>query len=899
MKRYTAFWPVLVLAIMIAPARSAASSKVAAAPTRLVASSMAPAAALDWELVLPDLPTRIWRSAHYEADHTLFVTTDRDLRRTTDDGDTWALLYPTSPVTEAVGISAFAFDPATPVSPTLFLARNLPAAPSEIHRSTDDGQAWTTVFTTTAGPLRDMVAARDANGRLVTFAVGGWAGVWRSTGGGDTWALSASGLPADYEVYHVFASPAFAADRTLYLTGFGPLIRSTDGGGTWARVDIPWVDVARQVVFSPHYASDGTLWISYFWIEGHGEYLPNGVVRSTDRGMTWQLVNDGLPVGWPDGWIMGLDVSPDYPGERALVAVERVARPLGTVWELYRSPAGGDGWWWQGTAPGVTPTGLLAAAHDLFFLPTTAGLWRLRTACWEWVVNGDSESNAGWSMPLTPVPADYTTGQAHGGDRSIRIGIVEGENRLAYSSARQPVTLPATAVTVTLTAWLYTVSGESQLVPPSAQSSALAAPATVVDAQYVLVLDEDLGLLERALWMRQNDRTWEPYTLDLSAYAGRTIWLHFGVSNDGLGGTTGMYVDDVSLSACESLPIPLTRRVFLPLTGRDWQAGYPPAGPLLIDGERVYHVVGHPQSTTLYALTGQGLYRSGDGARTWTPAASSPPMTRSLVLAPGQPDVLYAGAGYPCYAGGPAVPMWKSVDGGETWFELPAGLNLEPLAVHPSDPQRVYARGCDGPYRSTDGGDSWTLQADDLFLTYDVRSIAPAAADDWQTVYLGCATEGGGGGIVGSRNGGTGWDLLTPLEGGPWWVSALAVDPASPTRVYFGEPQALWGSHDAGTTWFTSTAGLEDVVYNPSEPPTQTYGLLSLAYVPSEADHWLLGTVRGLYGSADGGQTWTKLTGSSWQDERILSLLLSPAEPDRLYVTTPAGVYVHNRTCFP
>ena len=130
-------------------------------------------------------------------------------------------------------------------------------------------------------------------------------------------------------------------------------------------------------------------------------------------------------------------------------------------------------------------------------------------------------------------------------------------------------------------------------------------------------------------------------------------------------------------------------------------------------------------------------------------------------------------------------------------------------------------------------------------------------------------------------------------------VSTLAVDPISPTHVYFGEPHALWGSHDAGTTWFTSTAGLEDVVYHPSGPPAQTYGLLSLAYVPAEADHWLLGTVRGLYGSADGGQTWAKLTGPSWQDEPILSLLLSPAEPDRLYVTTPAGVTIYDRSGFP
>jgi hypothetical protein len=34
------------------------------------------------------------------------------------------------------------------------------------------------------------------------------------------------------------------------------------------------------------------------------------------------------------------------------------------------------------------------------------------------------------------------------------------------------------------------------------------------------------------------------------AYAGRTIKLHFGAYNNGWGGATGMYLDDVSLELC-------------------------------------------------------------------------------------------------------------------------------------------------------------------------------------------------------------------------------------------------------------------------------------------------------------------------------------------------------------
>jgi photosystem II stability/assembly factor-like uncharacterized protein len=875
-----------------------------AAPASPAAFHATPTAELGWELVLPDLPTRIWRSPHYATNHALFVTTDRDLRYSTDDGDTWTTLYPRPPLSNTLGISSFSLDPTPPLSPTLFLARNLPAGPSEVYRSADAGLSWTTVFTTADGPIRDLATARDGDGHLVVFAGGGTAQVWRSTDGGDTWGPSATGLPAGYDVYCLFPSPAFAADRTIYLAGFGPLVRSTDGGDTWAAVDIPWVDMPRHVVFSPRYASDHTLWVSYFWMEGSGdpEVPPNGVVRSTDSGNTWQPANDGLPVDALDAWILGLDVSPDYPHDPWLYAVERTWMPWDTTWDLYRSPNGSGGWLWQGVASEETPNGLLVAGRDLFFLPTTAGLWRLRSSCGEWVVNGACEGDTGWEMPITDATAAYSTEEYHSYSHSIRVGIVDGTNRYAYSSARQRVDLPGTVVTATLTFWLYPVSTGTRLADyrPEALEAAARGQQPAVplagDAQYVLLMDDDDHILTRLVWMRSDAQTWQPHTFDVSDYAGQAIWLHFGVYNDGVGGVTGMYLDDVSLTACEQEE---AHRVFLPLAERNWQAPDPPPGPLLIDGFWASRVFGDPTVSTIYALAGPGLYRSDDGAQTWALMNPASPVTHTLTLAPGRPGTLYGGMRYPCFRGGPPIPLWKSVDSGQTWVELPAGVNLQPLAVHATSADWVYARGCTGPWRSTDGGVTWAHQTDDLFLLYIVYQIAPVSADDWQTVYLGCTGEGGGGAILKSTNAGASWEQLTPGDPSPWWIGTLAVDPISPTHVFFGEPNAFWASLDGGTTWYTSTTGLEDVVYDPDGPLVQDVGLNSLAYNHWQPDELLLGTVRGVYGSADQGLTWTKLLGPAWQDDDIRELLLRWVEPDKLFVTTADGVYVHYRGSFP
>ena len=50
---------------------------------------------------------------------------------------------------------------------------------------------------------------------------------------------------------------------------------------------------------------------------------------------------------------------------------------------------------------------------------------------------------------------------------------------------------------------------------------------------------------------RLDDRAWAEYgSYNLSAYAGQTVKLYFGVVNDGDGAPTGMYVDEVTLVAC-------------------------------------------------------------------------------------------------------------------------------------------------------------------------------------------------------------------------------------------------------------------------------------------------------------------------------------------------------------
>ena len=288
-----------------------------------------------------------------------------------------------------------------------------------------------------------------------------------------------------------------------------------------------------------------------------------------------------------------------------------------------------------------------------------------------------------------------------------------------------------------------------------------------------------------------------------------------------------------------------------------------------------------------YVYTPAGLYRTLDGGASWQLVAPQPAV-ESFVFSAADPDVLYSGKGYPCYKGGPHVPFFKSVDGGASWFKLEAATDLKPVAVHPQDPNRVYAIGCDGPYLTADGGQTWQPQSAEIFRIYDVLHIVPAPSD-WEVVYLGGASEGGAGAVVKSADGGRTWEPITGELPELWWISALAVDPADPDRVYFADPHGFWRSEDGGATWRGSTAGLEEVVYREGFPFD---GLRTIVLDPKEADRLYLGTVKGVYVSTNGGESWEKIAGQEWEDEEILDLAVRAGEPTLLYVTTAEGVFV-------
>jgi serine/threonine protein kinase/photosystem II stability/assembly factor-like uncharacterized protein len=90
----------------------------------------------------------------------------------------------------------------------------------------------------------------------------------------------------------------------------------------------------------------------------------------------------------------------------------------------------------------------------------------------------------------------------------------------------------------------------------------------------------------------------------------------------------------------------------------------------------------------------------------------------AITYAPSNPNIVYAGSGYEDdrFAKG----IFKSTDGGESWEDINNGLSInsatgyphyvKSIAVHPSNPNLVFAATGSGLYKSTNGGESWELR---------------------------------------------------------------------------------------------------------------------------------------------------------------------------------------------
>ena len=93
---------------------------------------------------------------------------------------------------------------------------------------------------------------------------------------------------------------------------------------------------------------------------------------------------------------------------------------------------------------------------------------------------------------------------------------------------------------------------------------------------------------------------------------------------------------------------------------------------------RVSHMVYHPtDSNILFAITSSGgVFKTANEGVTWKPISDLLPNTycASMAINPVNTDVMYLGTGDANYGYRGGLGIWKTTDGGDTWFQSTSGI---------------------------------------------------------------------------------------------------------------------------------------------------------------------------------------------------------------------------------
>lgn len=226
-----------------------------------------------------------------------------------------------------------------------------------------------------------------------------------------------------------------------------------------------------------------------------------------------------------------------------------------------------------------------------------------------------------------------------------------------------------------------------------------------------------------------------------------------------------------------------------------------------------------------------------------------------------------AGAGAPTqgvYRLDVAAGRWDALTKG-----LPDKVEARCLAIQPGAPNVVYVGTQDGPYRSSDGGDSWTKLAlpgkEKLVWSILIHPKDP------KVLYVG--TQGTT--IYRSRDGGGTWRELTPPSpqgmvkmSFPCRVIRLVLDPNNPEEIYAAlEVGGVMRSGDGGETWGDCNSGLLAFAEEPRfrsriVSDTETEGMMdshALAISPALPGTVFLANRMGLFQGRDRGKAWREM----------------------------------------
>ena len=322
-------------------------------------------------------------------------------------------------------------------------------------------------------------------------------------------------------------------------------------------------------------------------------------------------------------------------------------------------------------------------------------------------------------------------------------------------------------------------------------------------------------------------------------------------------------------------------------------------------------VAGHEDQPHTYytGFTGGGVYKTTNGGNSWINISDEYFNTGSvgaLVVAPSDPNVVYAGMGETCIRGNMSVGdgIYRSVDGGDTWDHIGLGDShfIGEIVVHPKNPDILWVAAMGhvfgnngnserGVFKSIDGGKNWkkVLYHNDKTGAVDIEvdptnprilyaTLWEAYRNPWEM-----SSGGEGSGLYKSTDSGETWENISKRPGLPKGLLGkigVAVSPLNSDRVWAiieNENGGVFRSDDKGKTWkrINKERELRQRAW---------YYTHIVAGTENENEVYVLNV--GFYKSTDGGSNFERIRTPHGDHH---DLWISPSDGNRMVVADDGG----------
>lgn len=281
------------------------------------------------------------------------------------------------------------------------------------------------------------------------------------------------------------------------------------------------------------------------------------------------------------------------------------------------------------------------------------------------------------------------------------------------------------------------------------------------------------------------------------------------------------------------------------------------------------------------------LFKSTDRGASWT-GTNTPSISSAspwgLAIDPNNPETVYVGTYYD--KGG----FYKSTDGGNTWSIKTNGLPpvCPSSIVIDARNGAIYAGLSEsGVYKSTDGAENWKSSSKGIAYTRieDIAVHPVSSSTIFSTI------RGDGYYMATSNNGGKSWDYL---PGSSADLGAVVIDPHDPYPIWVGDGAHsdrrfyVYKSINRGESWeemqfmqFTATTatGISDILVKTDDPNTLLVSMWGWDGI--------------LARTTDGGLTWHK-SNSEELTPGFTALAADPNNPNVVYSGTHDGAVIRS-----